>query len=173
MMRTMLFLIPRHVGASLSKFHSYHHSRCDDIVGSLRAGSTWLTWRAVGRTTVKHTMGMLAVMSPVMWKWLSIHRLHPGAGCISLSLSLNFSTFDHSLVYRISVQETVTALYIDYLPIQRNRDFVFSYSCYASQCGLLKFLRPLHFGQVTMFQMVNIDLWIQTLSKKLATQSWS
>jgi hypothetical protein len=116
-------------------------------------------------------MEMLAVMSPVMWKWLSICRLHPGAGCISLSLflSLNFSTFECSYVYRISVQETVT----DYLPIQRNRDFVFSYSCYASQCGLLKNLRPLHFWLVTMFQMVNIDLWIQTLSKKLATQSQS
>ncbi len=88
-------------------------------------------------------------------------------------LSLNFSTFDRSYVYRISVQETVTALYIDYLPIQRNGDFVFSYSCYASQCGLLKILRPLHFWLVTMFQMVNIDIRIQTLSKKLATQSQS
>jgi hypothetical protein len=171
MMRTMLFLIPRHAGASLSKFHSYHHSRCDDTVGSLRAGSTWLTWRAVGWTTVKHVMGMLAVMSPVMWKWLSIHRLHSGAGCISLSL--NFSTFDCSYVHRISVQETVTPLYVDYLPIHKIRDFVFSYSCYASQCGLLKIWRPSHFWLVAMFQMVNMDIWIQTLSKKLATRSQS
>jgi hypothetical protein len=92
---------------------------------------------------------------------------------LHLSLSLNFSTFDCSYVHRISVQETVTPLYVDYLPIHKIRDFVFSYSCYASQCGLLKIWRPSQFWLVAMFQMVNIDIWIQTLSKKLATRSQS
>jgi hypothetical protein len=78
------------------------------------------------------------IINPQTPSWCRLH--------LSLSLSLNFSSLDCPYVYRISVQEAVTHLFIDYLPIHKNRDFVFSYFCYALQCGFLNILRPLHFG---------------------------
>jgi hypothetical protein len=143
-MRTILFLILRHAGASLSKFHSYHHIGCDMRWGASEPVLLDWYWRLLEEQWWNMWWGC--------WQWCDPLCGNDYQSTDSIlvqvaSLSLNFSPLDCPYVLRISVQQAVTPLFIDYLPIHKNRDFVFSYFCYALQCGFLNILRRLHFRQ--------------------------